>query len=182
MRIVARHEPFPAHLETLVPLRRRRTRGNRLLPAGHRSAGLRCRTAGRADHGDAGFSLIEVLFALVILAVGVLALESMGIGAARSVRRARMQTAYAVLAADELEQALARIERAPAQPLEPREYTAADGSRVRREAGFTPVAGTEPPRGGTLGLWTVTVSVRPPAIPGVLAPSDSVRVTSRVLR
>lgn len=53
-----------------------------------------------------GFTLIEVLIAMVILAVGLLALESMGIGAARMVARADRESEYTAVATAELEAAL----------------------------------------------------------------------------
>ena len=67
-------------------------------------AKLRRRPAGRE-----GFTLIEVLIAMVILAVGLLALESMGIGAARLVARADRESEYTALATAELEAALSRF-------------------------------------------------------------------------
>lgn len=53
-----------------------------------------------------GFTLIEVLIAMIILAVGLLALESMGIGAARMVARADRQSEYTAIATADLEAAL----------------------------------------------------------------------------
>lgn len=60
----------------------------------------------RRASGREGFTLIEVLVAMVILAVGLLALESMGIGAARMVARADRQSEYTAMATAELEAAL----------------------------------------------------------------------------
>jgi prepilin-type N-terminal cleavage/methylation domain-containing protein len=67
-------------------------------------AKLRARPSGRE-----GFTLIEVLVAMVILAVGLLALESMGIGAARMVARADRESEYTAMAMAELETALSRF-------------------------------------------------------------------------
>lgn len=53
-----------------------------------------------------GFTLIEVLIAMVILAVGLLAVEAMGIGAARLVARADRQGEFTALATADLEAAL----------------------------------------------------------------------------
>ncbi|HVH13692.1 MAG TPA: prepilin-type N-terminal cleavage/methylation domain-containing protein [Longimicrobium sp.] len=53
-----------------------------------------------------GFTLIEVLIAMVILAVGLLAVEAMGIGAARLVARADRQSEFTALATADLEAAL----------------------------------------------------------------------------
>ena len=142
---------------------------------------------------DAGFTMIEVLIAMVILAIGLLAVESLGIGAARSVQRARVQSAYSALATDELEQAMVTIGNAPTTPIADRSYTVAAGSgatsgaRVSRTAGFAPVAGTTATfptaRAGTaLNLWTVTVRVLPPTGSTVIAAYDSVRLVSNVIR
>ncbi|HYH80361.1 MAG TPA: prepilin-type N-terminal cleavage/methylation domain-containing protein, partial [Longimicrobium sp.] len=126
-------------------------------------------TSARAD---AGFSMIEVLIAMVILAIGLLAVEALGIGAARSVQRARVQSAYTALATDELERAMVTIASDPVTAIAASSYTvaagngAASGARVTRTATFTPVAGTVaavPGRPATeLNLWTVVVRVLPP--------------------
>lgn len=55
--------------------------------------------------GDSGFTLIEVLVAMVILAVGLLTLQALGVGAARSIALAQKQSEYAVLASSHLEDA-----------------------------------------------------------------------------
>jgi type IV pilus modification protein PilV len=47
---------------------------------------------------EAGFTLIEVLVAMVILSVGLLGVEALGIGAARSVVKAEDQTRLATAA------------------------------------------------------------------------------------
>lgn len=61
------------------------------------------------DASEAGFTLIEVLMAMLILAVGLLGLEALGIGAARSVALANRQSQYATLSADSLESALHQL-------------------------------------------------------------------------
>ena len=45
-----------------------------------------------------GFTLIEVVVAMVILALGLLGLEALGIGAARSIATADRQSGYATIA------------------------------------------------------------------------------------
>ena len=67
----------------------------------------------RAGLGEEGFSLIEVVVAMVILAVGLLALEALGIGAARSINTANRQSELAVAATGALE---ARIREVRANP------------------------------------------------------------------
>lgn len=56
-----------------------------------------------------GFTLIEVLVAMVILALGLLGLEALGIGAARSIALAERQSDYATIASDSLESALFQL-------------------------------------------------------------------------
>ena len=60
-------------------------------------------------HGREGFTMIEVLIAMVILAVGLLALEALSIGAARMVARADRQSEFTAMAATELETALSQF-------------------------------------------------------------------------
>jgi type IV pilus modification protein PilV len=133
---------------------------------------------------DAGFSLIEVLIAMIILSVGLLALEALGIGAARTVRRAEVQSDYAATAQDLLERTLVRIAEAPATAIADTTYTGAGGERVSRTASAVAIPGTtrNGVAGTTLNNWTVTVRVLPPVNLGVLAASDSVRVVSNVIQ
>jgi type IV pilus modification protein PilV len=133
-----------------------------------------------APRGDAGFSLIEVLIAMIILSVGLLALESLGIGAARTVHRAQVQSTYTATAADLMERTLVRIRQAPATAIADTSYTGAAGERVFRTA--VDAQFTSTPGGTTFNSWTVTVRVLPPTNLGVLAASDSVRLTSNVVR
>lgn len=89
----------------------------RRLPAGivRSHASIRSRSAPnrpprlRWDRG--GFTLIEVLVALVILSVGLLALESLGIVSARSVSRAERQSRQTLLAVRTLEQSADDVRR-----------------------------------------------------------------------
>jgi prepilin-type N-terminal cleavage/methylation domain-containing protein len=130
----------------------------------------------RAPRRDAGFTLIEVLFAMLILSVGLLALESMGIGAAAAVRRADVASTYSALATNELETALNEIQRTPAV-VSNATRTADGGARVFRTITTSAVAGT------TYSLYTINVRVLPPTSgAGVVKTSDSVNVTSNVVR
>lgn len=105
-----------------------------------------------------GFTLIEVLFAMVILAVGLLALESMAIGASRMVARADRQSVYTSLAAEELEQALATFQNGDAVV-----------SRARTVDGIT-VSRVVTPRPAPVGNTAITVDVQvdPPAGTGLV--------------
>ena len=60
---------------------------------------------------NGGFTLIEVLIAMVILSIGLLGLEALGIGAARANSIAERQSNHAVIAADSLESALHQLRR-----------------------------------------------------------------------
>jgi type IV pilus modification protein PilV len=133
---------------------------------------------------DAGFSLIEVLIAMIILSVGLLALEALGIGAARTVRRAEVQSDYAATAQDLVERTMVRITQAPTTAIADTTYTGASGERVSRTASAVAIPGTtrNGVAGTTLNNWTVTVRVLPPTNLGVLSASDSVRVVSNVIQ
>lgn len=58
---------------------------------------------------DRGFTLIEVLVAMVLLAIGLLGVAGMGIIAARGLAGADARSQFAVSAADDLELALGQI-------------------------------------------------------------------------
>ncbi|MFL5385841.1 MAG: type IV pilus modification protein PilV [Longimicrobiaceae bacterium] len=137
-----------------------------------------------SPRADAGFSLIEVLIAMIILSVGLLALEALGIGAARTVRRASVQSDYAATAQDLMERTLVRISLDGDATIADTSYTGASGERVFRTASSAAITGTT--RGGVAGTtlknWTVTVRVLPPTNLGVLDASDSVRVVSNVIQ
>ncbi len=106
----------------------------------------------RPDRG--GFTLIEVLIAMVVLAVGLLALESMAIGASRSIATANRMTEYTLIASQQLETVQERL-RNGNNPGSTDERLA-NGTRVQ-----TVVAQNVVPTGS---LWTVTVTVTPPSV------------------
>ncbi len=105
--------------------------------------------ARRHARGQDGFTLVEVLIAMVILAVGLLALEALGIGAAKMVGRAERQGDYITAATTRLENTMAQL-RQTAGPTPPAEQTEAiPGAQLRTQAV------------GNGRLWTVTVTVTP---------------------
>lgn len=61
--------------------------------------------------GDAGFTLIEVLAAMIILSIGLLGLQALGISAARSNAFAQRQSEYAQHATRYVEAAVDSVSR-----------------------------------------------------------------------
>jgi prepilin-type N-terminal cleavage/methylation domain-containing protein len=83
-----------------------------------------------------GFTLIEVLVAMVILALGLLGLEALGIGAARSIALADRQSDHATIASDSLESAMYQLRQGTLPP----QFCQADlrfGDRMSREIDLT---------------------------------------------
>lgn len=103
-----------------------------------------------------GFTLIEVLIAMVILAVGLLALEAMGIGAARMVARADRQGEYTVMAMADLEAALNQFRTSGNVAGTVRNEGPATVTRV-----VTPLAGAAIVGGPTVSSVMVAVTVSP---------------------
>ena len=114
-----------------------------------------------------GFTLIEVVVAMVILAVGLLGLEALGIGAARSNALAERQSGYATIAGDSLESAMHQLRR-QALPSQFCRSDLAHGDRLSRRVDL-----------GTPQLATVTVTVIPnPDSPN--APANDFAISSSV--
>ena len=103
--------------------------------------------ARRRVRGQDGFTLIEVLIAMVILAVGLLGLEALGIGAARMVGRAERQGDYITAATTRLETTMAQLRQGAAPPAVSTEEI--PGASLRTQA-------TSAGR-----LWTITVTITP---------------------
>lgn len=124
--------------------------------------------------GEGGFTLIEVLIAMVILSVGLLGLEALGVGASRMVNRAERQGALVAVASDTLERTLSRI-RTAANPAGIADATSAfltsrnDTIRVSITG-----AGTR--------LRTVSVTAIPNPSSVVLRRADSLRITGNVFQ
>lgn len=68
----------------------------------------------RRAGAEAGFTLIEVLAAMLVLAIGMMGLQALGIGAARSVSRADHQTELAAIATATIEARQQAIRSNPA--------------------------------------------------------------------
>jgi prepilin-type N-terminal cleavage/methylation domain-containing protein len=117
---------------------------------------VRAAERGRRAGGREGFTLVEVLVAMVILAIGLLALESLAIGAARQIAAANRTTEYTLVAGEQLERTLEVARRAPAQlPGQAGIRTLANGTRV------TTVVASAVQGGGT--IWSIDVTVDPPS-------------------
>ena len=63
----------------------------------------------RPRRGDAGFTLLEVLIAMVILSVGLLAIEGMAVGAAKTSASSARRSRYTEVATDYLERTLSAL-------------------------------------------------------------------------
>jgi prepilin-type N-terminal cleavage/methylation domain-containing protein len=116
-----------------------------------------------------GFTLVEVLIALVILAVGLLALEALGIGAARLVNKAQRQSQYVQIATSELELTVAQL----------RDTTLAVPGGANRAVPGANLTRTVTNVGD---LYTVTVTVVPTRSTALVSPADSVRLSANVFR
>ena len=126
----------------------------------------------RTDRG--GFTLIEVLVAMVILAVGLLALEAMAIGASRSIAAANLTTEYTLIASQRLETVLEQA-RDPAQNVTSNDQVLANGTLVETDVDTDA-------RGAAGTLYTVRVTVTPAAARVGSLPLLPVTVTGRVHR
>ena len=132
-----------------------------------------------APRADAGFSLIEVLIAMVILSVGLLALEGLSIGAARVTAHASRRSLYTERATDALERSLRALREGQA--------VAGGDSDVKNAAG-TKVATLSLSTSSTTLLaspavpmrrWDVTVRVIPVKTADL---NDSVNVVGSVIQ
>ena len=119
---------------------------------------MNARLRRRRARGRAGFTLIEVLVAMVILAVGLLALQAMTIGATRTVVRAERQGEFTAIATAELERSLAQFRAG--QAVASGTFTEGRSTVTRIVTNSAPV----PIQGGT--LTGITVEVRAAPLPG----------------
>lgn len=121
-----------------------RKRASATHPAGSRTAVI------GSISGTDGFSLVEVVVAMVIVAVGLLALQGLGIAAARAVSIADRQTEYARVMTDSLDSAIRQLR----QGMVPGEFCleTPHGARISRAIDL-----------GSARLATVSIAVIPPS-------------------
>lgn len=102
----------------------------------------------RLPASEAGFTLIEVLVAMLVLAVGLLGLEALGIGAARSIALADRRSELTAVAASTVEQKQRELRIAPlAVPTGTScQVEASTGTRVCTEVQTRSTLGTVPTR------------------------------------
>lgn len=129
-----------------------------------------------APSGHEGFTLAEVLVATVILAVGLLALSSLGMVSARTVARAERQSEYATAASDTLERVLGRIR--DRQPVDGGRTFVRNGDTVRIAIDSVRVATAD---GAPVHRFDVTVTVAPTPREFTTR-ADSLRVVGSVVR
>jgi prepilin-type N-terminal cleavage/methylation domain-containing protein len=124
--------------------------------------------------GEDGFTLIEVLIAMVILSVGLLGLEALGVGASRMVSRAERQGALVAVASDTLERTLSRFRTdasAAALPNVDQAFLTSRNDTIRVSV-----------TGAGTRLRTVSVTAIPSPSSVVLRRADSLRVTGNVFQ
>lgn len=120
-----------------------------------------------------GFTLIEVLIAMLILSVGLLGLEALGIGASRMIVRAEKESRVSTLAATHLETGLAAVRANPAlrysctQPMTGGDSVCVTVATIAGVANTRRVTVTVKPRPSAVRLrdFEVSSSVYDPAIP-----------------
>lgn len=122
-----------------------------------------------APGGREGFTLVEVLVAMVILAIGLLALEALGIGAARAVARADLQSEYTSLATARMEETLLRIRQGLPQ-----------NEGVQQVGNTTVTTAVDETPVGTRTQYTVTIDVAPRTSANLRL--QTVRVVGREIR
>jgi prepilin-type N-terminal cleavage/methylation domain-containing protein len=132
-----------------------------------------------SPRADAGFSLIEVLIAMVILSVVLLSLKGLSVSAARTTASATRRSRYVEVATDTLERTLSRLREgqgAAGGSYVIKDATGADAATVSLTVTDNgQLAAPSPP----IRRWDVTVRVIP-LLTARLA--DSVNLTASVIQ
>jgi prepilin-type N-terminal cleavage/methylation domain-containing protein len=111
-------------------------------------------TGRRAAASRHGSTLVEVMVSMVILAIGLLALEALAVNAVRMTARADHESRYVTVAADQMETVLETIRRGE---------NPGGGDRISRDDGATvETAVTRDLVGADQAVYTVQVTVTPP--------------------
>ncbi len=128
---------------------------------------------------SAGFSLIEVLIAMVILSVGLLALEGLSVSAARTTASSYRRSRYAEAATDVMERTLSALREGQGAANSSTTLANASGAdEATLSVAVTDngqLAAPSPP----LRRWDVTVRVIPLATTRL---ADSVNLTASVIQ
>jgi prepilin-type N-terminal cleavage/methylation domain-containing protein len=131
----------------------------------------------RLNRANGGFTLIEVVIALVILAIGLLGLEALGIASSKMAARAAVQSEYTSRAGTTLEGLMARLQ------LDDPTLTGTSycpGTTAVNSASGREVARLYQCAWKNGNTWTVRVAVRPLSGHPVLATRDSIYLTANV--
>jgi type IV pilus assembly protein PilV len=128
---------------------------------------------------QAGFSLIEVLIAMVILSVGLLALEGLSIGAARVTAHSSRRSLYTERATDALERTLSSLREGQAVNTGDSDVKNAQGTKIATLSLSTSSTTLLSSPAVPLRRWDVTVRVIPVKTADYM---DSVNVVGSVIQ
>lgn len=124
------------------------------------------RTTGVSN--DAGFTLLEVLFAMMLLGIGIMGLQGLAISSARTIGQAELRSEHALIAVQEMEKGLLNARGGACTPPSPSTFTLENGDAVQTTV--TPTTATQCtvtvqilPASGALGTYTLTSNVFTPA-------------------
>jgi type IV pilus modification protein PilV len=128
---------------------------------------------------QAGFSLIEVLIAMVILSVGLLALEGLSIGAARVTAHASRRSLYTEQATDVLERSLSALREGQAVNTGDSDVKNTQGVKIATLSLSTSSTAYLSSPAVAMRRWDVTVKVTPVKTADLM---DSVSVVGSVIQ
>jgi len=128
---------------------------------------------------NAGFSLLEVLVAMVILSVGLLALEGVAVGAARTTAHASRRSLYTAVATDALERTMAGLREGQATVGGTTAVTNASGRTIANAVVAITDNGALAAPSPPLRRYDVTVTVTPTSTADA---ADRVSLVGSVIR
>lgn len=109
--------------------------------------------------------MLEVLFALVLLGIGIMGLQALGIASARTLGQAEIRSEYAMAATQELEKGLFSARQGNCVTPSPNTVTLQNGDVVTTDlagvnaGGTCTVTVTVTSASGALGTYTLTANV-----------------------